>query len=273
MQSSIVSGSFDDIRFRDIRFLEEAAEFGSLHVLLWSDDLIRRLTGKGPKFMAEERRYFIEAVRYVDQVTLIDGPTNMNGMPIEALERPFTWVVMEGEDTAEKRAYCSAHAVQYRVVRESDLAQLSEVPQETAHDPSTARKVVVTGCFDWLHSGHVRFFEETSELGNLYVVLGHDDNVKLLKGEGHPLFPEKQRCYMVQSIRFVKQALVSTGQGWMDAEPEIAVIKPDIYAVNEDGDKPEKQAFCDEHGLDYVVLKRLPKEGLPGRESTALRGF
>ncbi|MFN2161229.1 MAG: cytidyltransferase, partial [Candidatus Promineifilaceae bacterium] len=78
---------------------------------------------------------------------------------------------------------------------------------------------------------------------------------------------------MVQSIRFVKQALVSTGQGWMDAEPEIAVIKPDIYAVNEDGDKPEKRSFCEEHGLEYVVLKRLPKEGLPGRESTALRGF
>ena len=78
---------------------------------------------------------------------------------------------------------------------------------------------------------------------------------------------------MVQSIRYVKQALVSSGQGWMDAEPEIALIKPDIYAVNEDGDKPEKQAFCQEHGLDYVVLKRLPKEGLPRRKSTALRGF
>ena len=59
----------------------------------------------------------------------------------------------------------------------------------------------------------------------------------------------------------------------MDAAPEIAVIKPDIYAVNEDGDKPEKRVFCEEHGLEYVVLKRAPKEGLPRRESTVLRGF
>jgi len=71
----------------------------------------------------------------------------------------------------------------------------------------------------------------------------------------------------------VKQALVSTGHGWMDAEPEIQRVRPDIYAVNEDGDKPEKKEFCREHGLEYVVLKRTPAAGLSRRESTHLRGF
>ena len=33
------------------------------------------------------------------------------------------------------------------------------------------------------------------------------------------------------------------------------------------------EAICEEHGLDYVVLKRLPKEGLTRRSSTDLRGF
>jgi hypothetical protein len=78
---------------------------------------------------------------------------------------------------------------------------------------------------------------------------------------------------MAQSIRFVKQALISSGNGWMDAEPEIEQIKPDFYAVNEDGDKPEKRAFCQEHGITYVVLKRVPKAGLTARQSTYLRGF
>jgi cytidyltransferase-like protein len=133
--------------------------------------------------------------------------------------------------------------------------------------------VIVTGCYDWFHSGHVRFFEEVSALGDLYVVVGHDANVKLLKGGGHPMFSQDERRYMVQSVRFVKQALISSGQGWMDAEPEVAVIRPDIYAVNEDGDVPEKRAFCQQHGIEYVVLKRIPKEGLPKRQSTGLRGF
>jgi cytidyltransferase-like protein len=133
--------------------------------------------------------------------------------------------------------------------------------------------VIVTGCYDWFHSGHVRFFEEVSALGDLYVVAGSDRNVRLLKGEGHPLFPEAERRYVIQSVRYVKQALISSGEGWMDAEPEIASLKPDIYAVNEDGDKPEKREFCAQHGLDYVVLKRQPKPGLPRRQSTDLRGF
>ena len=78
---------------------------------------------------------------------------------------------------------------------------------------------------------------------------------------------------MVQAIRYVTQALISSGDGWMDAEPEIASIKPDLYAVNEDGDKPEKRAFCAEHGIAYVVLKRAPRPGLPRRQSTDLRGY
>ena len=104
-------------------------------------------------------------------------------------------------------------------------------------------------------------------------VVGHDENIRLLKGEGHPMFLEDERRYMVGSIRFLKQALISSGSGWMDAEPEIEVIRPDIYAVNEDGDKPEKRVFCKEHGLEYAVLKRAPAAGLPRRESTHLRGI
>ena len=78
---------------------------------------------------------------------------------------------------------------------------------------------------------------------------------------------------MVGSIRYVQEAWIATGDGWLDAEPEIQRIRPDIYAVNEDGDRPEKREYCRAHGIDYRVLKRLPKDGLPRRQSTDLRGF
>ena len=137
------------------------------------------------------------------------------------------------------------------------------------HRPS----VIVTGCYDWLHSGHVRFFEEVAELGDLYVAVGNDANVRHLKGAGHPLQCQDERRYMVGAIRYVTQALITSGHGWMDAEPEIQRLKPDTYAVNEDGDVPEKRAFCQAHGLAYAVLKRTPKDGLSKRSSTDLRGF
>ena len=146
-----------------------------------------------------------------------------------------------------------------------------ERPEEAS--TTGAKKVIVTGCYDWFHSGHVRFFEEVSQLGDLYVVVGHDANIRFLKGEGHPLFPQDQRRYMAQGVRFVRQALVATGDGWLDAQPEINRLKPDIYAVNEDGDRPEKRQFCEAHGIEYRVLKRIPKDGLPRRASTNLRGF
>jgi cytidyltransferase-like protein len=142
---------------------------------------------------------------------------------------------------------------------------LTGFPLVRLDDPKgqpSRKKILVTGRYDWFHSGRVRFFEGVSGLGDLYVVVGSDANVRLLKGDGHPMFSQDERRYMVQSVRYVKQALISTGQGWMDAEPEIAMIKPDMYAVNEDGDKPEKHEFCQAHGIQYVVLKRTPKEGL-----------
>ena len=59
----------------------------------------------------------------------------------------------------------------------------------------------------------------------------------------------------------------------MDAAPEIERIKPDIYAVNEDGDKGGKSEYCREHGIEYLVFQRLPAPGLARRSSTDLRGF
>ena len=78
---------------------------------------------------------------------------------------------------------------------------------------------------------------------------------------------------MVQAIRSVSQAFIASGSGYLDVEPEIDRVRPDIYLVNADGDRPEKREFSRTHGLQYVVLQRLPKDGLPARQSTHLRGF
>ena len=41
MKTVIVSGSFDDMRARDIRFLQEASRYGCLHALVWGDDVVK----------------------------------------------------------------------------------------------------------------------------------------------------------------------------------------------------------------------------------------
>lgn len=271
MEGVSVSGSFDNLRSRDLRFLEEAARLGPVHVALWSDEVVKVLSGARPKFPEQERKYLLEAIRFVHKVQIVDQLNSLDELPQIEDFIATMWVVPEREDTSEKREYCASHGLNYQSIKESDVSGF-QIP---AMDDlaSSHKKVLVTGCFDWFHSGHVRFFEETSQLGDLYVVVGHDQNVRLLKGDGHPMFSQDERRYMVNTIRYVKQALISTGKGWMDAEPEIDAIRPDMYVVNEDGDKPEKRRFCEQRGLNYVVLKRAPAEGLPRRESTHLRGF
>ena len=272
MKTVVVTGSFNNIQSRDIRFLEEAAKVGPLHILLWSDDVCQQIEGRSPEFPQVERQYFLESVRYVEQVILVDGILSPDEIPRGDVIKPEIWVVPEREDTPSKQYFSVNHGIEYFIVKEKELAGFPILPIKN-NLASSSKKVLVTGCYDWLHSGHVRFFEETSELGDLYVVVGSDENVRLLKGEGHPLLSEDERRYMVQSIRFVKQALISSGSGWMDGEPEIEKIRPNFYVVNEDGDKPEKREFCREHRLEYIVLKRIPKEGLAARQSTTLRGF
>lgn len=267
----ILNGAFDDIRSRHVRLLQEAARLGEAHVLVWPDSTIRLRTGAPPKFPLAERLYFLQALRYVHRVTPLAEAADVNTVVPQLLQGEILWVDDEVHANAEREAFCRRRSLEYRVF---GPAELTGFPEPTAPAPASGRKkVVVTGCYDWFHSGHVRFFEEVSNYGDLYAIVGHDANIRLLKGAGHPLLPEAERRYMVAAVRYVTQALISTGEGWLDADPEIRRLAPDIYAVNEDGDKGGKREYCEKMGIHYLVLKREPAPGLPGRSSTNLRGF
>lgn len=131
-------------------------------------------------------------------------------------------------------------------------------------------KVFVSGCFDVLHSGHIRFLEEASQYGDLYVSIGSDKTVLELKNR-HCLYSQEERLYMISSIKFVKSAFIAKGSGKLDFKEELLQIKPDIFFVNTDGDSPEKQTFVESLGIKYVVSNRIPKDLLPVRSTTDIR--
>lgn len=133
-----------------------------------------------------------------------------------------------------------------------------------------AKKVFVSGCYDLLHSGHIAFFQEASTYGDLYVAIGSDKTVYDLKGKT-PLNTEDERLYMVKSVSYVNDAFISQGAGMLDWLEEFHTIKPDIFIVNEEGSTPDKQALCEEYGVEYIVLKREPHGDLTARSTTSLR--
>jgi cytidyltransferase-like protein len=132
------------------------------------------------------------------------------------------------------------------------------------------RRVFVSGCFDMLHSGHVAFFEEAASYGELYVGIGSDRTISDLKGR-RTINGERERLYMIKSLRVVRDAWINKGSGLIDFEEELRELKPDIFFVNEDGYTPDKKKLCDELGIELVVSRRVPVSGLPPRSTTALR--
>ena len=132
------------------------------------------------------------------------------------------------------------------------------------------KKVFVSGCYDLLHSGHVEFFRQASQYGDLYVGIGSDQTI--LGYKHHKTFyPEQERLFMVKSIKYVKDAYINSGDGIMDFVPTIDIVKPDIFVVNADGSSEAKRQFCQERGIEYVVLQRTPADGLTARSSTDIK--
>ena len=132
------------------------------------------------------------------------------------------------------------------------------------------KKVFVSGCYDLLHSGHVEFFRQASQYGDLYVGIGSDKTILHYKNH-KTVYSEQERLFMVKSIRYVKEAYINAGSGILDFLPTLDIVNPDILVVNSDGGSEAKRKVCEERGMEYVVLERDPHEGLVARSSTDLK--
>lgn len=133
-----------------------------------------------------------------------------------------------------------------------------------------AKKVFVSGCYDMLHSGHVAFFKSAAQYGDLYVGIGSDETILHYKNR-KTVYSEKERLYMVKAIRYVTDAYINAGSGIMDFVPTLDIVKPDVFVVNTDGGSEEKRRLCEECGIEYIELERVPDAGLEARSTTSLR--
>jgi cytidyltransferase-like protein len=133
-----------------------------------------------------------------------------------------------------------------------------------------AKKVFVSGFFDMLHSGHVEFFREAAQYGDVYVALGSDKTVFDLKGRP-TVNSERERLFMVKAVTWVKDAFISRGSGILDFEAELREMRPDFFAVNADGNIPEKRELCRRLNVEYLILDHKRREGPDARPAAGLR--
>lgn len=97
------------------------------------------------------------------------------------------------------------------------------------------RTVLVGGCFDILHYGHVAFLKGARSHGDrLVVLLESDENIKRLKNDGRPFHTQEQRRVMLDSLSFVDEVVpLPPLMGDEDYRALIMRIKPQVIAYTE----------------------------------------
>eukprot|EP00656_Telonema_subtile_P039845 TRINITY_DN44928_c0_g1_i2.p1 TRINITY_DN44928_c0_g1~~TRINITY_DN44928_c0_g1_i2.p1 ORF type:complete len:262 (+),score=51.25 TRINITY_DN44928_c0_g1_i2:175-960(+) len=122
-------------------------------------------------------------------------------------------------------------------------------------------RVLVSGFWDLLHAGHVKFLEQAAVLGDVYACVGNDANFRALRGVS-PVYSEQERLYMISQLSSVTEAWVTAGTGPLDMECDLDRIKPDIYftSVGDGGDgdstAADKQVMCDSRGIVFNAKLR-----------------
>jgi FAD synthetase len=97
------------------------------------------------------------------------------------------------------------------------------------------KTVLVGGCFDVLHPGHIIFLKKAKQQGDkLVVLLESDKKIKILKGVNRPVHNQEQRAFVLSALKFVDEVvLLPFLEDFKDYDEIVAKIKPDIIAVTE----------------------------------------
>jgi D-beta-D-heptose 7-phosphate kinase/D-beta-D-heptose 1-phosphate adenosyltransferase len=112
----------------------------------------------------------------------------------------------------------------------ADLADLVDrlAPQRRAG----RRVVLINGCFDLLHAGHVAVLEAARSLGDVLVVaVNSDDGVRRLKGAGRPVNNAADRLGVLAALGPVDHLVLFEED---TAERVLRAVRPDVYAKGGD---------------------------------------
>jgi FAD synthetase len=114
-------------------------------------------------------------------------------------------------------------------------------------------RVMATGVFDILHTGHLHYLLEAKKLGDeLYVVVATDATVRKQKHE--PITPEKMRVELVNALKPVDHALLGK-EG--DMYEIVSLVSPDIIALGHDQqfDEIELEQRLRQRGIEAKVVR------------------
>jgi glycerol-3-phosphate cytidylyltransferase len=110
------------------------------------------------------------------------------------------------------------------------------------------KKIVLSnGCFDLLHVGHLRTFQQSKELGDILLIgVNSDRSVRSLKGPTRPINNEADRAELVAALVPVDFVVIFDE---LTADHLLERVKPDVYVKGGD--------YSRESLPEYETLNRL----------------
>ncbi|HZU48636.1 MAG TPA: PfkB family carbohydrate kinase [Mycobacterium sp.] len=118
--------------------------------------------------------------------------------------------------------------------------------------------VATGGCFDLLHTGHVRLLRRARDLGDALVVLiNADESVRAIKGAGRPVVPAEDRARVLAALGCVDGVAI-----FHETSPAAALerLQPDIWVKGGDytGVELPEADVVHRHGGEVVLLPTVP---------------
>jgi FAD synthetase len=116
--------------------------------------------------------------------------------------------------------------------------------------------VLVGGCFDIIHFGHIQFLQKAKEAGNyLIVALEPDERITHYKNRS-PIHTQKERAHNLLALRCVDEIIMlPLLNGFDDYLKLVQNIKPHVIAItNNDPQLANKQKQADAIGAQLVIV-------------------
>jgi len=100
--------------------------------------------------------------------------------------------------------------------------------------------VLIGGCFDILHIGHLRILTKAKKFGDILIVgINNDQFIKKTKGNHRPIIQEKQRAELLAGLKPVDYVFITNKALYCDEN--LKKIKPNFLIFSKESEKIERR--------------------------------